>query len=82
MEPITDRVKKIIVDQLGVEEDLVTPEVVLCRRPGRGQPRHCRAGDGPRGGVRDRDPRRSGREDHAGEGGVAYIETNADKAKK
>ena len=26
MEPITDRVKKIIVDQLGVEEDLVTAE--------------------------------------------------------
>jgi acyl carrier protein len=26
MEPISDRVKKIIVDQLGVEEDLVTPE--------------------------------------------------------
>jgi acyl carrier protein len=26
MEPIADRVKKIIVDQLGVEEDLVTPE--------------------------------------------------------
>ena len=26
MEPITDRVKKIIVDQLGVEEDLVTSE--------------------------------------------------------
>ena len=28
MEPVADRVKKIIVDQLGVEEDLVTP-----RRP-------------------------------------------------
>ena len=26
MEPVGDRVKKIIVDQLGVEEDLVTPE--------------------------------------------------------
>ena len=26
MEPVTDRVKKIIVDQLGVEEELVTPE--------------------------------------------------------
>jgi acyl carrier protein len=26
MEPITDRVKKIIVDQLGVEEDLVTAD--------------------------------------------------------
>ena len=26
MEPVNDRVKKIIVDQLGVEEDLVTPE--------------------------------------------------------
>ena len=26
MEPVSDRVKKIIVDQLGVEEDLVTPE--------------------------------------------------------
>jgi acyl carrier protein len=26
MEPVADRVKKIIVDQLGVEEDLVTPE--------------------------------------------------------
>jgi acyl carrier protein len=26
MEPIADRVKKIIVDQLGVEEDTVTPE--------------------------------------------------------
>jgi acyl carrier protein len=25
MEPVADRVKKIIVDQLGVEEDLVTP---------------------------------------------------------
>ena len=25
-EPVSDRVKKIIVDQLGVEEDLVTPE--------------------------------------------------------
>ena len=26
MEPVPDRVKKIIVDQLGVEEDLVTSE--------------------------------------------------------
>src|SRR5512145_3336465 len=26
MEPVADRVKKIIVDQLGVEEELVTPE--------------------------------------------------------
>ncbi len=26
MEPVNDRVKKIIVDQLGVEEDLVTPD--------------------------------------------------------
>ncbi len=26
MEPVADRVKKIIVDQLGVEEDLVTSE--------------------------------------------------------
>ncbi len=26
MEPVSDRVKKIIVDQLGVEEDLVNPE--------------------------------------------------------
>jgi acyl carrier protein len=26
MEPVADRVKKIIVDQLGVEEDLVTIE--------------------------------------------------------
>jgi len=26
MEPVADRVKKIIVDQLGVEEDLVTLE--------------------------------------------------------
>ena len=26
MEPIADRVKKIIVDQLGVEEETVTPE--------------------------------------------------------
>jgi len=26
MEPVADRVKKIIVDQLGVEEDLVTVE--------------------------------------------------------
>ncbi|MBN2371903.1 MAG: acyl carrier protein [Vicinamibacteria bacterium] len=26
MEPVADRVKKIIVEQLGVEEDLVTPE--------------------------------------------------------
>jgi acyl carrier protein len=26
MEPVNDRVKKIIVDQLGVEEELVTPE--------------------------------------------------------
>jgi acyl carrier protein len=26
MEPVADRVKKIIVDQLGVEEDLVTQE--------------------------------------------------------
>ena len=26
MEPVSDRVKKIIVDQLGVEEDLVTAE--------------------------------------------------------
>jgi acyl carrier protein len=26
MEPIADRVKKIIVDQLGVEEDEVSPE--------------------------------------------------------
>ena len=26
MEPVSDRVKKIIVDQLGVEEDLVTSE--------------------------------------------------------
>jgi acyl carrier protein len=26
MEPVADRVKKIIVDQLGVEEDLVTPD--------------------------------------------------------
>ena len=26
MEPVADRVKKIIVDQLGVEEDLVTAE--------------------------------------------------------
>ena len=26
MEPVADRVKKIIVDQLGVEEDTVTPE--------------------------------------------------------
>ncbi len=26
MEPVVDRVKKIIVDQLGVEEDLVTAE--------------------------------------------------------
>jgi acyl carrier protein len=26
MEPVADRVKKIIVDQLGVEEDLVNPE--------------------------------------------------------
>jgi acyl carrier protein len=26
MEPVADRVKKIIVEQLGVEEELVTPE--------------------------------------------------------
>ena len=26
MEPVADRVKKIIVDQLGVEDELVTPE--------------------------------------------------------
>jgi acyl carrier protein len=26
MEPVADRVKKIIVDQLGVEEDLVNPD--------------------------------------------------------
>ena len=26
MEPVADRVKKIIVDQLGVEEETVTPE--------------------------------------------------------
>ena len=26
MEPVVDRVKKIIVDQLGVEEETVTPE--------------------------------------------------------
>jgi acyl carrier protein len=25
MEPVADRVKKIVVDRLGVEEDLVTP---------------------------------------------------------
>ena len=29
MEPVADRVKKIIVDQLGVEEELVTPEASL-----------------------------------------------------
>ena len=55
-----DRVKQIIVDQLGVAPEQVTRGVVHRRSRSR-LARHGGAGHGPRGGVRHRDPRR-GRE--------------------
>src|SRR3970282_483785 len=43
--------------------------VVVRRLPGRGLSGHRGTGDGPRRGVRDRDPRRGGGEDHYGAAG-------------
>ena len=64
MENIEQRVKKIIAEQLGVNEARDQDRVVVRRRPGRGLARHRRAGDGARGGIRDRDSGRGRREDH------------------
>ena len=64
--PVEERVKEIIVEQLGVEEDDVNPEREVHRGPGRRLPRHGRARHGLRGGVRSRDPRRGRREDRHG----------------
>ena len=64
MENIEQRVKKIVAEQLGVNEADIKNESSFVERPRRRLARHRRARDGARGGVRDRDPRRGSREDH------------------
>ena len=64
MENIEQRVKKIVAEQLGVNEGDDQERIVVRRRPRRRLARHGRAGDGARGGIRDRDPGRGSREDH------------------
>lgn len=48
---VFDKVKAIIVDQLGVEEDAVKMEASFFRRFGRGLFGHRRAYHGSRGGI-------------------------------
>ena len=71
---VAQKVKSIIVEQLGVDDEEVTPDGQLHRRPGRGLPGHRRAGDGLRGGVRHRDPGRGRREDQHVQDAIDYIE--------
>ena len=52
MSDIAERVKKIVVEHLGVDETKVTEKRQLHRRSGRRQPRHRRAGHGVRRGIR------------------------------
>ena len=61
--PVEERVKEIICEQLGVEEDEVNPNAKFIEDLGRRLARHGGAGDGVRGGVRPRDPRRGRGED-------------------
>ena len=65
---VADKVKSIIVEQLGVDEEEVTPDASFVDDLGRRLARHGGAGDGVRGGVRDRDSGRGRREDHARQG--------------
>ena len=60
---VEEKVKEIIVEQLGVEEDDVTPNGEVHRGSGRRLPRYGRARDGPGGALRHPDPRRGRRED-------------------
>ena len=48
---IEEKVKDIIVEQLGVNPEQVTPTGFVHRGFGRGLARHCGAGDGIRGGI-------------------------------
>ena len=66
MSDIAERVKKIVVEHLGVEADKVTERRQLHRRPRRRQSRHRRTRHGVRGGVRLRNSRRRGRDDPHG----------------
>ena len=65
---VADKVKRIIVEQLGRRRRRSDAGCVVRRRPRRRLARHRRARDGVRGGVRHRDPGRGRREDHAREG--------------
>ena len=68
MASVEERVKQIIVEQLGVDEGEVTPTASFVDDLGRRFARHGRAGDGLRGSVRYRDPGRGCRKDCHGEG--------------
>ena len=61
-----ERLKKIIVEQLGVDEEEVTPHGLVRRGPQRRLARPGRAHHEPRRGVRDGDLRRGCREDPEG----------------
>ena len=63
MSDIAERVKKIVVEHLGVEARQGDRGRKLHRRPRRRQSRHRRTGDGVRGRVRLRDSGRCGRND-------------------
>ena len=60
---VEEKVKEIIVEQLGVDEDDVNSEREVHRGPGRRLARHGRARHGPGGALRHPDPRRGSRED-------------------
>ena len=69
MSTIEERVKKIVVEQLGVKEEEVDQQRFVRRRPRRRLARHRRTGDGARRRIRVRDPGRRSREDHLGAAG-------------
>ena len=60
---VTEKVKQIISEQLGVEESEVTPKRGVHRRFGRGFARSGRTGDGAGRGIRSGDFRRRGGKD-------------------
>ena len=82
MSDIAERVKKIVVEHLGVEAEKVTDRRQLHRRSGRRQPRHRRAGHGVRRRVRHRNSRRCGREDPDRQGRDRIHQVDAAKRRR
>jgi len=73
MSSIEERVRKIVVEQLGVKEEEVTLEASFVDDLGADSLGHRRARDGAGGGVRYRDPGRGCGEDHHRAAGIDYV---------